>query len=314
MTSTGKKKEINQPPNVAVLMSTYNPQPHLDIQIKTILEQQNVNITLFIRDDGSTEKNNILNRHLNNTRVKISTSKNIGPARSFLELLINTPSRYDYYALSDQDDIWLTEKIDRACKQLDTDTRPAIYCSALTIFDDATGKESFHCINKKFTTLNYELFHNYVTGNTIVLNSLAFENIKAYCAPNSIYMHDWWIGIIAGSLGWNTQYDPTSQIKYRQHNNNHFGYNIHFFTYKNFTKLLSLKSEYILIFQQLKSLLAYNAHWQDPYMQAQISKLIRNNRSIRHRIINVFSGTIKSRSASRTLFLMLIYLIWGGLI
>lgn len=42
--------------NVAVLMSTYNGEKYIKEQITSILNQENVNILLMIRDDGSSNK------------------------------------------------------------------------------------------------------------------------------------------------------------------------------------------------------------------------------------------------------------------
>ena len=42
-------------PKVAVLMTTYNGEKFLSQQINSILEQQAVEIVLFVRDDGSTD-------------------------------------------------------------------------------------------------------------------------------------------------------------------------------------------------------------------------------------------------------------------
>ena len=40
---------------VAILMSTYNGEKYIEQQIESILNQEFVDISLFIRDDGSTD-------------------------------------------------------------------------------------------------------------------------------------------------------------------------------------------------------------------------------------------------------------------
>ena len=39
--------------SVAVIMSTYNGEKYLDEQIDSILNQTDLEVTLFVRDDGS---------------------------------------------------------------------------------------------------------------------------------------------------------------------------------------------------------------------------------------------------------------------
>ena len=40
---------------VAVLMATYNGERYLEEQLQSILAQQGVELTIWVRDDGSTD-------------------------------------------------------------------------------------------------------------------------------------------------------------------------------------------------------------------------------------------------------------------
>ena len=97
---------------VAVLMSTYNGEKYLNEQIDSILSQSgNFELSLLVRDDGSTDETiNILNKYQNLGKLKWYSGKNLGPGKSFIDLLYKTHG-YDYYAFSDQDDVWMTGKI-----------------------------------------------------------------------------------------------------------------------------------------------------------------------------------------------------------
>ena len=63
----------------------------------------------------------------------------MGFARNFLNGIASTPSNLKFYALSDQDDIWLSEKLQRAVSYLDKieSQVPALYCSRTTLTDAA---------------------------------------------------------------------------------------------------------------------------------------------------------------------------------
>ena len=41
---------------VTVLISTYNGEKYLSEQIESIIRQKGVNVNIFVRDDGSTDK------------------------------------------------------------------------------------------------------------------------------------------------------------------------------------------------------------------------------------------------------------------
>lgn len=90
---------------VIVLMSTYNGERHLVEQIESILNQEGVDVRLMIRDDGSNDKTVEIARKYTDDVV---VGDNIGFRYSFLELIKNAPEA-EYYALADQDDIWLPE-------------------------------------------------------------------------------------------------------------------------------------------------------------------------------------------------------------
>ena len=93
---------------ILILMSTYNGEKYLSEQLNSLLLQENVNIKILIRDDGSTDNTHkILNFYSSNyPNISWYTGENKGPALSFMDLLFNAPES-DYYAFCDQDDVWL---------------------------------------------------------------------------------------------------------------------------------------------------------------------------------------------------------------
>lgn len=93
---------------IAVAMSTYNGEKYLTEQIESVLSQSNVDITLFIRDDMSSDKTKILLETFRNKVTIIDNQKtNLGVGNSFMDLLYAIGSDFDYYAFCDQDDVML---------------------------------------------------------------------------------------------------------------------------------------------------------------------------------------------------------------
>ena len=62
---------------VAVLLSSYNGEKYIEEQMNSVLNQKNVNITLFVRDDGSKDTTCNLLRNFQKTKnnVKIMFGK-----------------------------------------------------------------------------------------------------------------------------------------------------------------------------------------------------------------------------------------------
>ena len=93
---------------VTILLSSYNGETYLDEQLESIEAQKDVQTRILVRDDGSTDHTcDILDQWQQKTNLKWYCGENIGPARSFMDLLRQAGDSY-YYAFSDQDDYWLS--------------------------------------------------------------------------------------------------------------------------------------------------------------------------------------------------------------
>ena len=96
---------------IAILMCTKNGAAFLAEQLKSIADQTHANWILFVSDDGSTdETRNILRRfadsHEQTTVVRNGPGK--GVCANFLSLATDSTIDADYFAFSDQDDVWYT--------------------------------------------------------------------------------------------------------------------------------------------------------------------------------------------------------------
>ena len=156
---------------VQVLLSTYNGEKYIKEQIESILNQKEVEIALLIRDDGSTDKTIQILEELamNNENITVYKDENLGPARSFMDL-IEKSDEYDYYAFSDQDDVWKPKKLISAINKLkEYNNTPALYMSALEIVDTNLKYIETKKVEGNFT-LEGEIIKNFATGCTQVFN------------------------------------------------------------------------------------------------------------------------------------------------
>ena len=207
---------------VAVLMSTYNGEKYLREQIDSILGQQGVEVSLLVRDDGSSDATlTILDEYKKAGRLDYYYGGNLGPARSFMHLLQNAPAS-DFYAFSDQDDKWLDDKLITAITKLEGhESEPALYFSQTQLVDAELNPIPSVIINPKLT-FGESLIYKFIGGCTMVMNHRLREAVGSFM-PEIMPMHDIWIYAIALGIGAFIHFDPTPHILYRQHGNNTVG-------------------------------------------------------------------------------------------
>ncbi|GKU31641.1 glycosyltransferase [Clostridium folliculivorans] len=211
---------------VTILMSTYNGSKYLEQQIQSIMNQDIGinNINILIRDDNSKDDTNtILKRFENqNNNINVINGENLGPAYSFWELIRKVDLESDYYAFSDQDDIWLPDKISSAIKVVQSYEEPVLYyCNALYV--DKSGQSLERYALNKENHLSVPTLMAGVTalGCTMIFNKSAMKIFKA-AQLTGIEMHDRTCYIIMYLIG-KIVYDKTYHIHYRQHDNNVIG-------------------------------------------------------------------------------------------
>ncbi|WP_208414646.1 glycosyltransferase family 2 protein [Paenibacillus castaneae] len=210
-------------------MSTYNGEKYISEQIQSILDQENVNVHLLIRDDGSTDKTvEIINSFMKkySDQIMFYAAENIGVKDSFLELLKNSNEMFDYFAFSDQDDYWLPNKLFAGINYITNSMEdgPILYCSRTTLVDeDLKRLVEWPPVPKRPLKLNNSLVENVVVGCTMIINIPA-RKLLIKLRPNTqnIIMHDWWMYLCISAFG-RVYFDKQSNILYRQHSNNLIG-------------------------------------------------------------------------------------------
>lgn len=211
---------------IQVIMSSYNGEKYIKQQIESIFNQIDCQISLLIRDDGSTDDTvNIINEISKKYDIKLIKGDNLKPAKSFLEALKSSDDEYDYYAFSDQDDVWKNDKIIKAIEKIKNEKIeiPILYCGNLCEVD-----KNLNIINPNLLpndiNLDYKVLisrSSYLFGCTMVFNKKLRDYVinQEYTKP---IMHDIWIALMA-SLKGKIIYDNRAYIYYRQHDNNEVG-------------------------------------------------------------------------------------------
>lgn len=215
----------NSKKKVAILMSTYNGEKFISTQLESIIKQENVEINLYIRDDGSCDKTKeIINEFIIKypNKIQLLESNNIGFANSFYELIkLNIDA--DYYAFSDQDDIWEKDKLNNAIININNNL-PCLYGSNLKLFDMIEQRNNYLFDKEDISAPNRFKEYFYMQnpyGCTMVWNKKLHEKLKEYPKPTQM-THDTWVNIIANCTG-KLYFDLSSYINYRIHGNNACG-------------------------------------------------------------------------------------------
>lgn len=208
-------------------MSTYNGEKYLEEQIFSILDQKDVEVALLIRDDGSKDSTVQILKKIECTykNVRVLCEKNLGVKKSFLRLVALADDDFDYYAFSDQDDIWIKDKLLSAVKELNKYKQdiPLLYGSSVRLkYSDRIGGKCFIDSPVNFGAF---LVKNYFPGCTTVFNNKLHTLIKSVDYEKLIPqpLHDHWLNLVCLGCGGKLVFDPEPHIYYRQHENNVVG-------------------------------------------------------------------------------------------
>ena len=138
----------------------------------------------------------------------------------------------DYVMFSDQDDIWLPNKIEITLNKLKNMEKtygkatPLLCHTDLKVVDKDLNAihPSFYKMQKfdiSKTTLSRALVQNIVTGCTTMINKPLLD-LATGTNNDNIIMHDWWLFLIASAFG-KIDAVTTPTILYRQHDKNQVG-------------------------------------------------------------------------------------------
>ncbi|HEM3578285.1 TPA: glycosyltransferase family 2 protein [Streptococcus suis] len=213
---------------VNILMSTYNGQQFLAEQIRSIQDQTYTDWTLLVRDDGSSDKTREILQDFasQDSRIRlidVEETKNLGVIKSFHRLVHYEQA--DYYFFSDQDDVWLPDKLAVSLQEAQSypTDQPLMVYMDLTVVDqdlqvmtESMIRSQSHHAN---TQLVQELTENTVTGGVSMINhSLA----SLWTKTEDIIMHDWYLALLASAFGKLVFIDKAGEL-YRQHADNVLG-------------------------------------------------------------------------------------------
>ena len=241
-----KNKEENlHKKKVSVAMATYNGKKYIQEQIDSILENLEKKDELIISDDGSNDGTiEIIKKNIKkDNRIKLINGPQRGVIKNFENALLNCNG--DYIFLSDQDDIWLPNKVKTVMSYFEQDDKLIAIVHDAMVIDENNNvimKSWFEHRNSKKGFLS-NLIKNRYLGCCMAFDKRLLK--YALPIPEDIEMHDWWLGLCAELKG-RTKFINERLFMYRRHDNNVSSLN-------HYPLKKMIKNRYKLIYNILKN-------------------------------------------------------------
>lgn len=193
---------------ISVAMTTYNGEAFVSKQLESICAQSMPVDEIIICDDGSTDHTVEIIRHYMDKKPNIKlyiNEKNLGYRENFKKAL--SLCQGDFIFLSDQDDIWMKDKVSEVIHKMHTNNAISVLATSFHYID-----QNDNYINKENTTLYYHpvedeelkqitfqelLLHNYFQGCCMCMKKHIKElYLQGY---SDEIPHDWLINLIAAN-------------------------------------------------------------------------------------------------------------------
>jgi len=220
--------------NISVALCTHNGERYIGEQLRSILAQSVAPSEVIVSDDASSDRTIELVRaamadHPSVSLTVLANATPLGVRRNFQQATLACSG--DVIALSDQDDSWHPEKLERVLEVFALRPDVAlVHTDARLVAGD--GKPVGLTLLKSLEVRPSEireihegqafaalLRRNLVTGATVVFRSSLMMSAAPF--PES-WVHDEWIGIIAAATA-PTELIERELVDYRQHGANQIG-------------------------------------------------------------------------------------------
>ncbi len=229
--SNGVENQHMPSSSVAILLCTLNGARFLPFQLASFEALDFADWRLFVSDDGSEDDTLALLTEFQKKHGADKVKLRRGPAKgfvaNFLSLICDPALKSDFYALSDQDDVWEADKLSRARTFLASFPAdvPGVYCSRARMIDEEGVEIGLTPLYKKPPHFRNSLVQNLAIGNTMVFNEKTRSILMQAGSDVEAAVHDWWIYLAISAVGGTIFFDPNPSVSYRIHGRNLIGSN-----------------------------------------------------------------------------------------
>ena len=205
--------------NISVAMAYYNGGQYIEEQLQSILSQigpeDEIIVSVDGADDGSMEY--LLEKARGDRRIRLTKGPGRGVVKNFEHAI--SQCQGDYIFLSDQDDIWMADKVEKVRKALGQEGTVAVLHNGVLADEQGRtieGPSLFELRNSRDGIL-HNLVKNSYMGCCMAFRKELVPIILPI--PEEMYMHDYWIGTAAEMMG-RVALIKKPLIKYRRHQDN----------------------------------------------------------------------------------------------
>lgn len=201
---------------ISVCIATYNGERFIERQVTSILSQIGVEDEVVVADDGSFDNTLAILRGLNDPRIRIvDGAHRHSPTWNFEKAL--KEARGEYIFLSDQDDVWMSEKVAVTMKYLQQ-YDCVVSDNVIVNAEGGVIADSFYAVNKTRSGKYYNLLiKNGYLGCCMAFRRCVLESALPF--PSDAPDHDGWIGNVA-AFKYSVRFIPAKLIHYNRHGGN----------------------------------------------------------------------------------------------
>lgn len=204
----------------SVAMVTYNGENYVREQIESILLSMGEQDELIISDDGSTDNTAEILEEYEEKEPRIRVIKGPGQGvKQNVNCVLGACSG-KYIFLADQDDIWETEKMEKIIRTFVEKGCGVVVHDAVVVKEDGQEilRDSFYSIRHSGPGAVKNIWRNTYVGCCMAFRKELLDYILPI--PDTIEMHDQWIGVINDARGLGTCFLPEQLLRYRRHGGN----------------------------------------------------------------------------------------------
>lgn len=203
---------------ISVCMATYNGEKYIEEQLKSILKQIKEEDEIVISDDGSSDNTLEVIKQLSDKRIKIFLNQGEhGYTPNFENALRNASG--DYIFLSDQDDIWLDDKVKTIMNEFGKGFN-FVYSDCITV-----NNKMEHLQESRIETYNIKkggfrtLIKTRYLGCCCAFDKKMLQSILPFPKNYKILEHDTWIASLA-NFYFKVSIISKPLVLYRRHDSN----------------------------------------------------------------------------------------------